>query len=433
MHHSARCINQPLLWDELMNQAKPFKISKTEVLNAWRKVKQNSGASGIDSQTIDDFEDDLKGNLYKLWNRLSSGSYFPPPVKGVEIPKKTGKTRLLGIPTVMDRIAQTVVRNQFERLVEPSFHQDSYAYREGKSALDAVQVTKQRCWKHNWVLEFDLQSAFDNIDHVLLMKAVRHHTACRLSLLYIERWLKAPLVKEDGSIVERFKGTPQGGVISPLLFNLYLHYVFDLWMTRNFPNVPFARYADDGLIHCRSEQHATHIRKMLDERLKSCGMELNQMKTKIVYCKDANRSASYSNIQFEFLGYTFRNRLAKSHEGKYFSSFTPAVSNASAKHIRQSMRELGIARWTNAELEDIALCVNSKILGWWNYFGKHNPAMLKDVLSHLNRILIKWVMRKYKRFRGSKRRARQWLGDVARRDSKLMAHWQLGILPSMVE
>jgi group II intron reverse transcriptase/maturase len=416
-----------------VNQAKPFKIDKISVCNAWLKVKGNDGAAGIDKQSIADFESNLKQNLYKLWNRLSSGSYFPPAVRGVEIPKRNGKTRLLGIPTIMDRIAQTVVRDSLEKIVDARFHQDSYAYREGKSALDAINVTRQRCWKYNWVLEFDIKNAFDNIDHELLMKAVKCHTTCRSTLLYIERWLKAPLIRADGSKEERVKGTPQGGVISPLLFNIYLHYTFDLWMTRTFPDIPFARYADDGLMHCKSERQALYILDKLDERFKKCGMELNREKTNVIYCKDGNRKDTYSKIQFDFLGCTFRNRLAKSKEGKYFSSFSPAISNASAKRIRQSMRSLGISRWTNAELEDIGTLTDPKISGWWNYYGKFNPGIMKEILSHLNFILVKWVMRKHKRFRGRKRQARQWLANVARRETKLLSLWELGILPAMVE
>jgi group II intron reverse transcriptase/maturase len=414
-----------------MSQAKPFEISKHAVFDAWRQVKANRGAHGVDEQTITEFEGNLKSNLYRLWNRLSSGSYFPPPIRGVEIPKKDGKIRQLGVPTVADRIAQTVVRNRFETLVEPHFHPDSYAYRKGKSAIDAIRVTRQRCWKYSWVLEFDVQGAFDNIDHALMLKAVRHHTQCRWTLLYIERWLKAPLVRNDGSTVERDKGTPQGGVVSPLLFNLYLHYTFDLWMKRHFPHIPFARYADDGLLHCNSQEEAAHLQDAVGKRLRNCGLDLHPKKTKIVYCRDANRRGKYPNIQFEFLGYVFRGRLAKSRNGKYFNSFSPAVSRTSAKHIRQRMSQWNIGRWTNAELEDIARKSNASLRGWWNYFGVFCPSSLKRVMAHLNQILVRWAVRKYKRFKGSKRKARKWLRGISEREPNLLYHWQLGILPAV--
>ena len=414
-----------------MSRAKPFEISKHELVAAWGQVKANRGAHGIDEQTINEFEENLKDNLYKLWNRLSSGSYFPPPVRAVEIPKKGGKTRQLGIPTVADRIAQTLVRNRLEPQVEPDFHPDSYAYRKGKSAIDAIRVTRQRCWKYNWVLEFDIKGAFDNIDHELMLKAVRYHTGCRWTVMYIERWLKAPLVRVGGERVERHRGTPQGGVISPLLFNLYLHYTFDLWMKRHFPEILFARYADDGLLHCNSEYEAANLQEAVGKRLRECGLDLHPEKTKIVYCRDANRKGRYPVTQFVFLGYVFRGRLAKSKAGKYFNSFSPAISRSSAKHIRQRMREWNLGRWTNAELEDIAGRCNASLRGWWNYFGAFYPSSLKRVLAHLNRTLVKWATRKYKRFKGSRLKAGEWLRGVSERQSELLYHWVLGILPAV--
>lgn len=296
--------------------------------------------------------------------------------------------RKLGIPSVSDRIAQAVVRNKLERKVDPHFHPDSYAYRKGKSAHDAIRVTRQRCWKFNWVLEFDIKGAFDNIYHDLMLKAVKHHTDCRWTLLYIERWLKAPAVNAEGVVTNRDRGTPQGGVVSPLIFNLYLHYAFDNWMKRHYPYVPFVRYADDGLLHCNSEQEALELQNAIDMRLQVCGLELHPLKTKIIYCKDANRKGRYSNVQFEFLGFTFRGRLAKSKEGKYFNSFSPAISRSSASSINQVMREWRLSRWTNAELEDIARKVNSSLIGWWNYYGAFFPSALKKILYqwHLTKV-----------------------------------------------
>ncbi len=415
-----------------MSQAKPFKISKQDFVTAWRQVKANRGAHGIDEQTIEEYEENLKDNLYLLWNRLSSGSYFPPAIRGVEIPKRDSKKmRLLGIPTVSDRIAQAVVRNHFEKQVEPYFHPDSYAYRHGKSTLDAIRVTRLRCWKYDWVLEFDIKGAFDNIDHELMMKAVRHHTDCCWTILYIERWLKASMCMVNGIFVERDKGTPQGGVISPLLFNLYLHYAFDHWMKKHFPHVPFARYADDGLLHCHSEHEALLLQQAISARLLNCSLELHPTKTKIVYCRDANRRGYYPNIQFEFLSYVFRGRLAKSKQGKYFNSFSPAISRASAKRIHQRMREWKLSRWTDAELVDIARKVNASLRGWWNYYGVFYPSSLKRVLAHLNSILVKWAVRKYKRFKGSKSKARKWLRAVSERAPSMLFHWELGLLPAV--
>jgi RNA-directed DNA polymerase len=294
-----------------LKKAKPFAISKKVVWEAWKEVKANHGAAGVDGESISDFEEDLKDNLYKIWNRMSSGSYFPPPVRTVEIPKKSGGKRLLGIPTVSDRTAQMVVKRYLEPVLEPHFHKDSYGYRPGKSAIQAVEVTRRRCWRYDWVLEFDIKGLFDNIDHALLMRAVRKHTRCKWILLYIERWLKAPFEKEDGTLVERTKGTPQGDVISPLLANVFLHYVFDKWMERRYPQNPFCRYADDGVVHCRSKVEALQLKGVLEARFRQCNLELHPEKTRVVYCKDDDRRGNYSHTSFDFLGFTFRPRRSK--------------------------------------------------------------------------------------------------------------------------
>jgi group II intron reverse transcriptase/maturase len=276
----------------------------------------------VDGQSIAEFEVNLADNLYKLWNRMSSGSYFPPPVRRVDIPKADGGTRPLGIPTVADRIAQMVVKRSLEPLVEPQFHHDSYGYRPGKSALEAVGVARQRCWRNAWVLDLDIKAFFDSIDSDLLMRAVRKHTDCRWVLLYIERWLRAPMQMEDGSLIIRKRGTPQGGVISPLLANLFLHYAFDVWMRRNYPDVAFERYADDAICHCQSEEQARALRASLEKRFAECGLELHPDKTQIVYCKDDDRRNDFPNRKFDFLGYTFRPRLARRRQGKIGVSFS---------------------------------------------------------------------------------------------------------------
>jgi RNA-directed DNA polymerase len=283
---------------------KPFDIPKSLIWETYQHVKANGGAAGIDQETIERFEERLGDKLYKLWNRMCSGSYFPPPVKAVPIPKKAGGVRVLGVPTVADRVAQTVVKFWLEPNLDPLFHADSYGYRPGRSAHDAIAVTKRRCWEYDWVVEFDIKSLFDNIDHDLLMRAVRKHCQTPWALLYVERWLKAPMQTMDGEVRARERGTPQGGVVSPLLANLFLHYAFDLWVDRTLPSVRFCRYADDAVIHCKSHAQAQFVLRRIDERFRQCGLELHPDKTLIVYCKDINRQQDYPDIQFTFLGYT---------------------------------------------------------------------------------------------------------------------------------
>lgn len=317
---------------------KPYEIPKKMVMEAYRRVRAKKGAAGVDEEPIEDFEKDLKDNLYKLWNRMSSGSYFPPPVKAVEIPKKTGGRRKLGIPTVADRVAQTVVKMAFEPEVEPVFLPDSYAYRPGKSAIEAVKVTRERCWRYDWLIEFDVKSLFDTIDHELLMRAVRKHTDIPWVQLYIMRWLVAPFQSEDGELVAQRAGTPQGGVVSPVLANLFLHYAFDAWMARTNPLQPWARFADDGVVHCRTREEAERLLSAIDERLKECGLILHPEKTRIVYCKDDDRRGDYPTMKFDFLGYGFRPRRAKNRYGRFFVSLLPAVSNEACKKMRQTIR-----------------------------------------------------------------------------------------------
>ncbi len=414
-----------------MTKAKSYAISKQIVWDAYKRVKAKRGAAGVDKQSLGAFEKDLKNNLYKIWNRMSSGSYFPPPVRVVEISKDDGGIRPLGIPTVADRIAQMVAKLYFEPLVEPHFHPDSYGYRPGKSALDAVGVTRQRCWRKDWVIDLDIKGFFDNLDHDLVMRAVRHHTDTPWIVLYIERWLKAPAQKEDGTLVERTKGTPQGGVISPLLANLFMHYAFDAWLQRKYPAVQFARYADDAVIHATSLRQAQSVLEAVRCRLKECGLELHPEKTRIVYCKDDDRRGDYPQIKFDFLGYAFRPRRAKNRWGKFFVSFLPAVSTKAASRIRSKIRQwrLGATR-NNQALEDIARFVNPFVRGWVNYYGRYYRSALTPVLRCLERALIYWVQRKFKRFKRHRRRAVHWLGRIARRESGLFVLWQIGIKPA---
>jgi RNA-directed DNA polymerase len=415
--------------EEPMVKTKSYEISKKVVLEAYQKVKANGGAAGIDKESLKAFEANLKNNLYKIWNRMSSGSYFPPAVKGVEIPKKSGGKRLLGVPTVGDRVAQMVAKTYFEPLVEPYFHHDSYGYRPGKSAVDALAITRQRCWKYDWVLEFDIKGLFDNIDHELLMKAVRKHTDNPWVILYIQRWLQAPFQMPDGTIKERTKGTPQGGVISPVLANLFLHYTFDKWMDREHPDKPFARYADDAVAHCKTQKDAQELRNSLEKRLRECKLEMHPTKTRIVYCKDDSRKGNHPEHNFDFLGYTFRPREAKNRSKILFTGFLPAVSNKAKKAIQDKIREWHIQLKSDKTLEDLSSSYNPKIRGWANYYGRFYKSGMYSIYLHLNQALVCWAMRKYKKLKTHKLLAHQWLGRIARKEPELFVHWQMRIFP----
>ena len=414
-----------------MSEPKPksFVISKRAVWEAWLRVKANKGAAGVDEQSITEFERNLEGNLYRLWNRLSSGSYFPPPVRAVEIPKRDGSSRMLGVPTVADRVAQTVVRSYLEPEVEPVFHPGSYGYRPGRSALDAVGACRERCWRSDWVLDLDIRSFFDSVPWPLVLKAVADHTDQRWILLYVERWLKAPLQLEDGTLVERERGTPQGSAISPLLANMFLHYAFDAWMAREYPAVRFERYCDDVIVHARSEREARGLRDAIAKRLAECGLELNEQKTRIVYCQDDDRRGCYEQTSFDYLGYTFRPRLSKNRFGKHFLNFSPAVSGEASTRMRREMRSWGVARRSDKSLTDLALMFNTTLQGWINYYGRFYKSMLYPVFRHLNETLVRWAMRKYKRLRRHRTRARRFIADVARRQPGLFAHWRFGVRP----
>lgn len=271
-------------------QDKPFGIPKQMVWEAYRRVAANKGAAGVDEQSLEEFEADLGNNLYKVWNRMSSGTYFPPPVRAVEIPKPHGDgVRLLGVPTIADRIAQTVVAMHLEERTEPRFHRDSYGYRPKRSAHDALRVCRQRCWKHDWIIDLDVQKFFDTVPWDLIVKAVETATDAPWMLLYVKRWFAAPLQYPDGALVERDKGTPQGSAVSPVLANLFMHYAFDLWMARNYPGCPFERYADDAVVHCVSRKQARYVLAKIAARMEEVGLTLHPDKTRVVYCKDSDR------------------------------------------------------------------------------------------------------------------------------------------------
>lgn len=419
--------------EEARPKAKPFTIDRWRVYEAFCLVKANAGSAGVDNQSIADFEENLKDNLYKLWNRMSSGTYMPPPVKGVPIPKKSGGERLLGIPTVSDRIAQMVVKLEFEPAVEPHFLPDSYGYRPNKSALDAIAVTRKRCWRYDWVLEFDIKGLFDNIPQDLLLKAVDKHTDSAWVRLYIRRWLTAPMQLADDQLIQRDKGTPQGGVISPVLANLFLHYVFDKWMQKFHLTKPWCRYADDGLVHCRSEAQANYMLKVLRNRFEECGLELHPEKTKIVYCKDERRDKDYHTTAFDFLGYTFRRRCCKDRgRNRMFVGFVPAVSDTALKNMRQKIRKMRIRSRTDLSLIELANWINPIIRGWLTYYGAFYNSKMYSLTRHVDKTLVRWIMRKCKLLRGRKHRAVELLEKAVLQRPKLFAHWQMGVANEFV-
>jgi RNA-directed DNA polymerase len=410
-----------------LDKTKPFNISKRAVWEAYLSVKANKGAAGVDDVSITKFEEKLKDNLYKLWNRMSSGSYMPSPVRAVSIPKDSGGERILGIPTVADRIGQMVVTMYLEPLVEPYFHPDSYGYRPGTSALSAVTTARQRCWKSDWVIDLDIKGFFDNLDHQLMMRAVKKHTDCPWVLLYVERWLKASIQKEDGTLENRDKGTPQGGVCSPLLANIFMHHAFDEWMRHNHSQILFERYADDVLVHCETEKQAKLMYDAIEKRLAQCKLEVHPEKTQIVYCKDDNRRKEYPKEGFDFLGYTFRPRRAKNQHGQFFVSFTPAISNKAKSRICKVIRGWRIHRLTWATLEDIADKINPIVRGWCHYYGRFYKSEMYSVRKNVEHYLIRWVQRKYKKLNRHSRNARRFLRGMCKRTPGLFVHWTLGL------
>lgn len=406
--------------------AKSFNLSKFAVWDAYLAVKANKGSAGIDGQTMEDFEANLKCNLYKIWNRLSSGSYFPPPVRRVDIPKSNGKLRPLGIPTISDRIAQMVIKNRLEPQVEPYFHDDSYGYRPNKSALDAIAQTRRRCWRDDWVLDMDIQGFFDALDHKLVMIAVSRFTQCKWTMLYIERWLKADVVMPNRERTKRTQGTPQGGVISPLIANIFLHLGFDSWMQKEFPCIHFERYADDIVVHCRSQKQLEYIEQRIRSRLAQCKLALCQEKTKIVYCKDSNRVGTYPSQSFDFLGYTFRPRSCRDKEGKFFVSFSPAVSRKSMKAIRLKIKTHPLVKGCFSQgVSELARAINPMIQGWINYYGHFRKSAMSAIYDYINEKIMKWAMRKFKKLQRRKKRAGQWLRMLYSKAPLLFSHWRI--------
>jgi RNA-directed DNA polymerase len=411
---------------------KPFAISKWEVWEAYQKVRANQGAAGVDRVSLEEFEKDLQNNLFKIWNRMSSGSYFPPPVRAVPIPKDGGRgVRILGVPTVGDRVAQTVVARRLEARVERIFHTDSDGYRVGRSAIDAVAKCRKRCWKYNWVIDLDIQKFFDSCPHDLIVKAVEANTDQPWILLYVKRWLTAPMQQPDGTLCERDRGTPQGSAVSPVLANLFLHYAFDTWMGREFPAVRFERYVDDAVVHCTSLAQARLVLAAISERMGQVGLTLHPTKTKIVYCRDNNRRGEHENTSFTFLGYTFRPRSARNRQGEVFTSFLPAMSRDKLIDKGRQIHQWRLDRRTNDSLADLAETINPIVRGWINYWSHFYGSAMIPLLLRINTCLMRWARKKYKRLRGFKR-LKAWWYRVVQRDPNLFAHWRLtkGFLPT---
>lgn len=400
------------------------------IWHAYKRVRANKGSAGVDAVSMEQFDADLSKNLYKLWNRMASGSYFPPPVKEVEIPKKDGKVRKLGIPTIGDRIGQTVVKMYLEPRLEKLFSPNSFGYRPNKSAHQALEQVRKSCWKTDWVIDLDIKGFFDNIDHGKLMLAVERHVPENWVKLYLARWLACPVLTKSGKLItKQGKGTPQGGVISPLMSNLFLHYGFDKWLEQTDNTVNFTRYADDVIVNCKSQQHAEQILKTIENRMHRIGLELHPQKTKIVYCKDYRRKGKYQNVKFDFLGYSFQPRTSRSKgRSGLFLGFDCGISIGSRKRIADKLGELKVHRMTSDSIVGIAKILNPMIRGWVNYYGKFRKSMLHGVFKLLNNRLVKWARKRYKRYKTSIKRAYQWFFRVREQFPDLFYHWKMGYI-----
>ncbi len=407
---------------------KSLPVSKRMVYESYLKVMAKDGSAGIDRQSIDMFNENLSDNLYKIWNRMTSGSYFPPPVRTVFIPKKQGGTRPLGIPTVSDRIAQGVVKDYLEPYLEPVFHNSSFGYRPCRSAHQAIVQCQENTRKYSWVIDVDIKGFFDNISHVLLMGLLQKHTQEKWVLLYAERWLKAGVEQEDGSIAARTKGTPQGGVVSPLLANIYLHHCFDKWMDEVNLQNPFERYADDIVIHCHNKEEAEQLLGKLKARMQEYELELHPEKTKIVYCRNYQRNDKHDNNSFTFLSYSFQPRTIKSQRetGTRFVVFMAGISNQAKAHIRKRLRQVLVTQWSNMTLEWFAEKLNPKIRGWMNYYTKYSKYEAYQVFYYLNTLIRNWVKNKYRI--NSKAKMYDKYRAIQQAAPDMFYHWQKGIL-----
>lgn len=412
----------------LWNETKSIPISRPMIWEAYKKVRSNQGSAGVDQISMDEFDADRSQHLYKLWNRMASGSYFPPPVKEVEVPKKDGKVRKLGIPTIGDRVAQMAVKDYLESRFEQIFSPHSYGYRPKRNAHQALESVRENCRKTDWVIDLDIKGFFDNIDHNKLMLAVEKHVPEKWCIMYILRWLQMPVLTKSGELIlKQGKGTPQGGVISPLLANLFLHYAMDMWLEQTHPTVSYVRYADDAILHCRNKAQAEDVLKTLKERMLKCGLELHPEKTKLVYCKDYRRQENHEMVKFDFLGYSFQPRNTKSKRtGKLFVGFDCAISISSKKRIADKMKELDIVHLTHKSIVGVAIYLDPFIRGWVNYYGRFRIGALKPIFQQVRNRLIMWARKRYKRYKTSLNSAFDWLNRIKEQFPNLFYHWKLG-------
>ena len=412
----------------LWNETKSIPISRQQVWQAYKKVRANQGSAGIDKVSMDEFDANRAKHLYKLWNRMSSGSYFPPPVKEVEILKKNGKIRKLGIPTISDRVGQMVIKDFIEPRLENIFSPNSYGYRPNKSAHQTLEQVRNNCWKTDWVIDLDIKGFFDNIDHCKLITALEKHISEKWVLLYIKRWLTSSVLTKLGELIQnQEKGTPQGGVISPLLANLFLHYALDKWIEQTNKTVKYVRYADDMVIHCNSKHQSEVLLELIRNRLEECGLELHPDKTKLVYCRDFRRQGKYPTVKFDFLGYSFQPRRAKSRKtGKLFLGYDCAISISSRKRLADKLEDLNIQNMSFKSIVGIAQKLNPMIRGWINYYGKFRGYELSKVFYLLRIRIVRWARKRYKRYKTSIKRAYKWYERVRKQFPNLFYHWQVG-------
>lgn len=406
---------------------KTVPITFKMVVDAYRKVKQGGKASGIDGESWESFDKNVQNNLYVIWNRLSSGSYHPVAVREAEIPKSDGTKRKLGIPTLRDRIAQCVVKEYMEKRIDQKFHPNSFGYRPMKSSKQAIEQARQNCKERDWVIDLDISRFFDEIDHELLMKAVEAMIEEKWVRMYVKRWLEMKIQDKVGRLYDRRgKGTPQGGVISPLLANIFLHYAIDKWLQKYYWHIHFVRYADDMIIHCNTRQEAEQLLQAIRVRLEKVKLKLNENKTRIVYCKDYRRREPYRQVKFDFLGFSYQPRKSQSKGGKgeSFTAFTAEISRENQKKIREQIRKA--VTWPNTEMDikDIAICLNSKLRGWINYFGLYAKAALRQTLNQLDHRIIKWLKDKYKL--SGIRKAAVKFKTIMKQNPKLFYHWEKG-------
>jgi len=409
--------------------AKGIPITRSMVWHAYKKVRKNKGVGGVDGKSLKTYSRNLEDNLYKLWNRLTSGSYFPGAVKQVSIDKNDGGKRKLGIPTVEDRIAQQVIKSYLEDRFEKEFHNNSYGYRPLRSSHQAVEQVRQNVRKYDWVIDMDIKGFFDEVSHELLMKALERHVTEKWAKMYIERWIEAPIELESKEKVYRSgKGTPQGGVISPLLANLFLHYVLDKWMEKTYPKLSFVRYADDIIVHCNTEEESEKVLEAIKTRMAECQLELHEKKTKIVFCKKYKKRSEGRAVKFDFLGFSFQPRPSAAKNGRMFLGYDCAISQSSKNKIISKIRETKFQRWTNRSIEEIAEFFNAKIRGWINYYGKFRKHKLNSLFRVLENRIIEWVRRRYKHLRNSYIKASKWFYRFKKNNKELFVHWKMGFI-----